>query len=168
MYDLSRVIKEFTEICNKAGVQVTCPIELNGRLKKTLGQVRWSRRNGIVRNEKVEFSKQLLATATDKSIRDVIAHEACHYIATARSGENHGHDLYFKSICAEIGTSADGTHATIERTISNDQIYKYTVKCIDCDATLGYYHRMSKKLKNINNCRCGKCGSSNLAIVHNF
>lgn len=166
-YDLARVDKEFKEICTNAGVEVTCPITLNGRLTRTLGRVCWIRTNGIVRNEKVEFSKQFLATSTDDCIWNVIAHEAAHYIATARTGECHGHDTYFKSICKEIGTSNDGTKTHVERTVAETAVYKYTVLCKTC-GVIGYYHRMGKNLKNIDKCTCGKCGSSGLTLVQNF
>lgn len=167
MYTIERVQKEFTNICNKAGVTVTSPIILNGRLTRTLGRVCMIRRGNTVENEKVEFSKQLLETATDDTIWNVIAHEASHYIATARTHEAHGHDAYFRQICAEVGTTNDGTRTHIERTVSNDQVYKYTIVCPNC-GIIGYRHRMSKNLKNISSCYCKTCNSNNLSVIHNF
>ena len=166
-YNIERVTKEFNHICNNAGVQVTCPVKLNGRLKRTLGRVTFITRNNISSPTLVEFSKQLLETCTDDTIWNVVAHEAAHYIATARTGESHGHDTYFKSICAEIGTSNDGTKTTTERTVNNSQIYKYQIECPNC-GIIQYAHRMGKNLKNIHLCTCGKCGSSNLVVVHNW
>ena len=46
-YNLARITKEFNEICNNAGVQVTCPIKISGRMTRTLGQVTHERVNGI-------------------------------------------------------------------------------------------------------------------------
>ena len=146
-YNLTRVQKEFTEVCNKAGVQVTCPIKLNGRLKRTLGQV-----SHITVND--------ITTSTLK-------HEAAHYIATARSGKAHGHDFYFRQICAEIGTDNDGTKTKVERTVDNSIIYKYTVICPNC-GPIKYAHRMSKTLKNLSYCSCGKCGDINLKLIQNY
>ena len=166
-YDLIRVQKEFTEVCNKAGVQVTCPIKLNGRLKRTLGQVSHITINDITTSTLVEFSKQLLETSTDTSIEAVIKHEAAHYIATARSGKTHGHDSYFKAICAEIGTNNDGTKTKVERTVDDSAIYKYTVICPNC-GPIKYAHRMSKTLKNLSYCSCGKCGNLNLELIQNY
>lgn len=166
-YTIERVQKEFTDICNKAGVQVTSPISLNSRLTRTLGRVCMIRHGETVENEKVEFSKQLLETATDNTIWNVIAHEASHYIATVRTGEDHGHDTYFKSICAEIGTTNDGTKTHVERTVAEEQIYKYSVVCQNC-GVIAHYHRMSKNLKNISSCYCKKCNSNNLSVVHNY
>lgn len=166
-YSIERVRTEFTAICNKAGVQVTSPITLNGRLTRTLGRVCMVRRGETVENEKVEFSKQLLETATDNTIWNVIAHEASHYIATARTHKAHGHDAYFRSICAEVGTTNDGTKTHVERTVAEEQVYKYTVVCPNC-GPIAHYHRMSKNLRNISFCYCKKCNSNNLSVIHNY
>lgn len=167
-YTIERVRTEFTTICNKAGVQVTSPIELNGRLTRTLGRVCMIRRGETVENEKVEFSKQLLETATDNTIWNVIAHEASHYIATARTHESHGHDAYFRSICAEVGTTNDGTKTAVERTIAEDKIYKYFVKCNTCNQIVGKYHRKSRNLQNLSSCYCKTCGQHNLVLIQNY
>lgn len=167
MYTLEQVQKEFTDICNKAGVQVTSPINLNGRLTRTLGRVCMIRRGETVENEKIEFSKQLLETATDSTIESVIKHEAAHYIVTARTHESHGHDSLFKAVCAEVGTTNDGTKTTVERTVAEEQVYKYSVVCPNC-GVIAHYHRMSKNLKNISSCYCKKCNSNNLSVIHNY
>lgn len=166
-YTIERIRKEFTEVCNKAGVDVTSPVVLNGRLTSTLGRVCMISCAGKVENVKVEFSKQLLATATDASIEAVLKHEAAHYIANARTHVNHKHDSYFKAVCAEIGTDNDGTTTDVERTVSNDEIYKYTVYCENC-GPIAYYHRMSKTLKNLSSCSCKKCGTHNLRLIQNY
>ena len=167
-YTIERIRAEFTQVCNKAGVEVTSPIELNGRLVKTLGRVCAISYGGRVENKKVEFSKQLLATATDASIEAVLKHEAAHYIANARTHESHGHDSYFRQICAEIGTDNDGTTTDVERTVSNDKIYKYTIYCETCQEPIAYYHRMSKTLKNLSSCSCKQCGTHNLKLIQNY
>ena len=109
-YDLNRIKMEFNEVCRKAGTPCDVPIRLNGRLTRTLGRVfhQCDVTSGVWYSTHVEFSKQLLETASDKSIRDVILHECAHFIVTARTGENHGHDAAFKKVCAEIGTTNDG------------------------------------------------------------
>lgn len=167
-YDITRVRKEFNEICSKCGVQVQSPVELNGRLTRTLGRVMLIKKGTVVTPTKVEFSKQLLATATDESIWDVIAHEAAHYVATIRTKENHNHDAYFKKVCAEIGTTNDGTTTDVQRTVAADKIYKYQVECPDCNSILGYYHRKTRTLQNLSSCSCGKCHSRNLKLVQNY
>lgn len=167
-YSIERVRKEFTTICNKAGVQVTSPIELNGRLTRTLGRVCMIKTNNVVKNEKVEFSKQLLETTTDSTIESVIKHEAAHYIVTARTHEAHGHDSLFKAVCAEIGTDNDTPKTTVERTVAEDKIYKYFVKCNTCNQIVGKYHRKSRNLQNLSSCYCKTCGQHNLVLIQNY
>ena len=167
-YNLAKITKEFNEICNNAGVQVTCPIKISGRMTRTLGQVTHETVNGITTSTLVQFSKQLLETATDTSIEAVIKHEAAHYIATARTGEPHGHDLYFKTVCAEIGTANDGTKTKVERIVDDSAIYKYFIKCEDCNKIIAARHRMSKNLKNLSVCYCKRCGGNHLTLIQNF
>jgi predicted SprT family Zn-dependent metalloprotease len=138
------------------------------RLKQvTAGIMDINKFENYLNNSKVEFSKQLLVTCSDDTIRDVIMHEAAHYIANDRTHINHGHDAYFKAVCAEIGTTNDGTVTQTERTVAASEIYKYTVSCPNC-GPLGYYHRMSKTLKNISHCSCRKCGSHDLSVIQNY
>lgn len=125
------------------------------------------RRGDIVENEKVEFSKQLLETTTDETIESVIKHEAAHYIVTARTHEAHSHDSLFKAVCAEINCTNDTPKTHVERTVSAEQVYKYTVVCPNC-GEIAHYHRMSKNLKNISSCYCKKCNSNNLSVIHNW
>ena len=168
MYDISRVRREFIQICGKAGVEVTAPINLNGRLTRTLGRVHEQKENGVWKPVLVEFSKQLIETSTDKSIYDVIAHEAAHYIVTSRTGESHGHDAFFKAVCAEIGTTNDGTVTRVERTVSEDSLYKYNVYCPTCNKTIGGYSRMCRTLKEIDMCQCKGCGKGGLKVIQNW
>lgn len=163
MYDLNRVTKEFNEACLKAGVTNTNPVKLNGRLTRTLGRVRWlEKEDGEIELIDIEFSKQLLETASDRSIRDVILHEAAHLIAFKRTGIQHGHDSYFKAICAELGTTNDKCSGYVE-TVKAVK-YKYTIVCPNC-GVLGGYNRMCKTVRNISACSCKKCNSNKLKVV---
>ena len=171
-YDLARITKEFHEICEKAGVDAgfNIPIKLNDRLTHTLGRVRqeydpFSERYIATF---VEFSKQLIETATDQSIRDVILHEAAHVIVTERTGESHGHDALFKAVCAEIGTTNSGTNTEVERTVADSKIYKYSVYCPTCQKNIAGYSRMCKTLRNIDFCTCKDCGNSGLQVITNW
>lgn len=168
MYDISRIQKEFIDLCGGAGVSVSAPITLNGRLTRTLGRVIQENFNGVWKSTSVEFSKKFIETSTDENIKDVIAHEAAHYIVTARTGEYHGHDSFFKSVCAEIGTTNDGTTTKVERQQGAAALYKYSVYCETCEETVAEYSRMCKTLKNISLCSCRKCGDSKLKIIQNW
>ena len=169
MYDLAKVTKEFTDIVEQAGCKMTVPISFNNRLTRTLGRV-ISERNkytNVTRNVRVEFSTNLIKTASDKSIRDVIEHEACHYIATHRSKIHHGHDDYFKAICDEIGCTNNKTSTSVDRLVADEAIYRYTIYCPSC-GVIGGYNRMSKTLQNLQYCNCAKCGNKKLTYIQNW
>ena len=171
MYDIERVKKEFIEILEKTGTKYADePIRVNSRLTSTLGRVCYKPhyRGERVIVDRVEFSKQLLDTSTDKSIRDVIEHEACHFIATKRSGTNHGHDAYFKSICAEIGCTNNKTTTKVERTVEVKKIFKYTVICDTCNEQVGHYMRRCGVVNDPSHYFCNKCKEHNLRVVQNF
>ena len=159
MYDLSRVKAEFTEVCENAGVAVNCDIKLNGRLTRTAGRVtsEYDSSLGKYVPTLVEFSKQLVEKATDTSIRNVLMHEAAHYIATTRTGTTHGHDIFFKSICKEIGCTNDGTSTVIENTVADSEVYRYQLYCPTCKKIRGNFHRMCYTLQNIDRCYCTTC-----------
>lgn len=162
MYDLNRVTREFNEACRKAGVINKYPVKINGRLTATLGRVKWLREdNNTITPIDTEFSKLMIETATDETIRGVILHEAAHLIAIERTGVDHGHDSYFKSICAELGTTNDGCHASVESTKSIR--YKYNLVCPVC-GIIGGYSRRCKTVEHPEWYSC-KCGNTNLRII---
>lgn len=166
MYDLNRVKSEFYAACESQGMDLKIPVTINGRLTRTLGRVKFtrSRITGKCELLGVEFSRQLLETSSDKSVRDVILHEAAHAIATYKDG-SHGHDAYFKSICAALGTDNDGVATEVERTV--DVRDKYEVFCSHC-GKIGGFSRMCKTIREIDNCHCKKCGSIKLNVVQNW
>ena len=165
-------VEELTEECNNIikGAGVSLPglqIKINGRLKKTLGRCKYNSLCGKPIPYCIEFSRELLETATPHSVMEVVRHECAHAIVTARTGERHGHDKVFKAVCSEIGTTNDGTHYDdIERTVNMDQIYKYIIICRDCGCVAGRYHRAGKVIKNIQDYRC-KCGGV-LLVKQNY
>lgn len=166
-YDLNRIKLEMEEVCRKANVRFDIPVKLNRKLTRTLGRVHQECHNGIWEPVSVEFSKQLLETASDKSIRDVVLHETAHVITTIRTGESHGHNNYFKAVCAEIGTSNDGAKTKVERTVAASALYKYSINCPKC-GNIGGMNRMCKTLKEIEFCGCKKCGSVGLTWTQNW
>lgn len=168
MYTLDKIEIQFKGICAKAGVSCNVPITINSRLTRTLGRVVIDNFIGIWKPTKIEFSKQFIETSSDASIEDVIKHEAAHFIATSRTGEDHGHDIYFKSICAEIGTTNDGTTTKVERTVDESSLYKYAIYCDTCDKVIGGKSRMCRTIKEIKFCTCKACNTSNLRVIQNW
>lgn len=167
MYDINRIKKEFYEVCENAGMDLKLPISINGRLTRTLGRVRFTRnvRTGYCELRDVEFSRQLLETASDKSVRDVILHEAAHAIVTYRTSEAHGHDDTFKAVCAEIGTDNDGVATEVERTVEVKS--KYEITCPNC-GIVGRYSRACTATRHIENYTCRMCGCDNLSVIQNW
>ena len=162
--DLTKMCKD---ICAGAGYDFTIPVKINKRLTRTLGRVSWIRTNGRVRSTLMEFSYQLLATATLDSIKDIVAHECAHYLVNEETHESHGHDAVFKEMCARIGCVNDGTIChSLQRSVPETQVYKYFVICKDCGKIVGKYHRAGKLVQNPE-CYSCKCGGD-LEVVKNF
>ena len=143
------------DICNKAGVNFTGPVELNSRLLTTLGRVM----NVDNKPIRVEFSKNFIENATDETVISVCKHECAHIIALVRSGKPQHHNSYFKSICAELGTTNDGTTTNVERSVAGKAYHRYTIICPNC-GEIGSRQKMCASLRDIKNCWCVKCGES--------
>ena len=150
MYDLERIKKEFTEACELANVSVDIPININSRLSTTLGQVVFT---GDDRPIKADFSKRFIETATDETIHQVILHEAAHYIAAKRDNISHGHDAYFRAICAEIGCTNNRANSKVEKIQGAPSTYKYDVFCPNCGRIKGY-NRKTRTLDILDRCHC--------------
>ncbi len=163
MYNLARITKEFNEACARAGVENRCPVRINARLTRTLGRVKHLQKlDGTIEPTEIEFSKQFVETATDKCIKDVILHEAAHLVVAERTHISHGHDSYFKSVCAELGTERNGYAGAVE--YAKAVKYKYTVICPNC-GEIGGYNRMCKTIREIKYCSCKRCGSTQLRVA---
>ena len=170
MYTLDKIEIQFKGICAKAGVSCNVPITINSRLTRTLGRVTNDYIGAIDtwRPTKVEFSKQFIETSSDASIEDVIKHEAAHFIATSRTGKNCGHNSYFKKVCADIGTTNDGTTTKVERIVDESSLYKYAIYCDTCNKVIGGKSRMCRTIKEIKFCTCKACNTSNLRVIQNW
>ena len=156
------------EIFSKVNLEFNgITIFINGRLTKTLGRCCYKVSCGKVIPVRLEFSRQLLETATPQSIDSVILHEAAHAIACIETGESQGHNAYFKKVCVRIGTDNDKTKTQVSRVVDDSQIYKYLITCSCCKEIVGKYQRAGKVIKNISYYRCPFCKSS-LEIKQNF
>lgn len=166
MYSITAVEKIISDVCKKAGTALTVPVTVNGRLTRTLGRVLSDSADGgkTWNPAKIEFSKQLLETASEESIKQIILHETAHYIVEMRTHEDHGHDEYFKAVCAEIGCTADKTKAKVDRVKAIQ--YKYDVRCKNCGG-VWHYNRAGKVIQNIGYYSCGECGGE-LEYQQNF
>lgn len=156
-YTLERIKAEIVDVCKKAGFDdiVRIPVLLNSRLTSTLGRVRCINERPV----SIEFSTNFIIKASDNDIHEVILHECAHVIANIRSKKSHGHDAYFKQICAELGTDNDKCFYKSEKELMNKEpVYKYKVYCSECGELIASYKRKGKTIKNLNEYRCGLCG----------
>lgn len=167
MLTVAELKQKCIEVFKIVNLDFSLPIVINGRLTKTLGRCIYQRVYGKVAPIRLEFSRQFLETATPHSIDEVIKHECAHAIACIKTGENQGHNNYFKNVCLQIGTTNYTTSTSVERTVSDNKIYKYTVICKKCCNICGYYHRAGNVIKNPSCYYCSKCGGS-LSIIQNF
>ena len=170
MYTIERIQEEIERACEKAEVPLIVPIVINGRLRRVLGRVSYvyDHYDEVVPT-KIEFSKFFLDTTSDEDIRSVILHETAHYIVAMRTGEKHGHDDFFRSVCQEIGTSFNkASIENLERTVPESQLYKYIIYCPNCKIIVGRKHRKCKVLNEIQNYKCKQCNQHNLQIIQNW
>ena len=167
-WTVDRITAKCAEFSAMVGDTYDCPIVLDGRLSRTLGRVVIKVERGIARPIKMKFSKEFLNTSTDASIVSVISHEWAHYYITKTTGINHKHDEEFKKVCALIGCTNDKTETVVESTVEPESLYKYVVRCPDCNSTIGLYKRMCPTLRNIDSCSCGLCGGQNLIVNQNY
>ena len=168
MFNLEMVKAELDKLSESVGDTFDIPVSINGRLTRTLGRVIQHVNDGFCLSERMEFSRQFLETSTDVSIKDVIAHEWAHYYATKSTGEHHGHDAYFKKVCAMIGCTNDKTVTKVERTVSESKLFKYQVWCPTCQEYIAGLSRMCNSLRHIDQCTCKKCKQGGLSYVQNW
>lgn len=173
-------LEQIVERCKRdsaiAGIEFTIPVSINNRLKTTLGRCMYKRivdysqdspRYSMIPT-KIEISKKLFENGTDKSIIDVVDHEVCHYIATAITHQNHGHDAVFKRYCAMIGTQNDGMYDyTVEYKKDAEPQYKFDLYCSCCGKRLGGRHRHCALVDHPENYMT-KCCSATIKVVQNF
>lgn len=160
-FSIAQVIAELKRVCAYANVPLDVPVSVNSRLTTTLGRVKCL---GAAPSA-IEFSKIFLEQATYFEIIQVIRHEAAHYIAIVRSGEFHGHDEYFRAVCAEIGCEYDRAVAPLESVIKREKKavkriptpFKYEVYCPCCGKVVDKKKRMCKMLKEIEWYECPEC-----------
>ena len=168
MWTIERITNLCIDYCRKCGVTFNSPVIINGRLTRTLGRCFYMRTGEAWKPTKIEISRQLLETSTDESIEAVIAHECAHYVACAVTHENHGHDSTFRFYCEKIGTSNDtAVYEDLQRTKTNEEIYKYTLYCSECGKFVGGRSRASRIIKEPWNYYT-KCCDAELKIIKNW
>ena len=167
MWTAQEIKQYLSELAASIDLVYNTPVKINGRLTKTLGRViAEPAAFDSYKPEVIEFSRQFLETSTDDSIHEVVKHELAHWAVLTETGEIHHHDAIFKDMCRRIGCQADRQQAKVERTVSDDKLFKYIVKCKDCDNEM-HYNRAGKVVKQPWAYSCGKCGGQ-LEVIQNW
>ena len=163
---LNQIKAELNRLSSLVGDDFNIEVSINGRLTRTLGRVTMfgSKANGYD-PIKMEFSRQLLETATDESILEFARHEWAHYYLTKTTRENHGHNAEFKALCQRVGGGDGKTSTKVERTV--DVTNKYDVFCTCCGKLVGGYSRAGKTVKQPELFQSGCCQAS-LKVIQNF
>lgn len=168
MWTVERIEKLCIEYCGRCNVIFDSPVKINGRLTKTLGRCFYEKTGSTWNPIRIEISKHLLETATDKSIEEVIMHECAHYVTCAITHEHHGHDKTFRYYCDKIGTTNNSVYYDdIEYKKPEKMVYKYTLRCAGCGQTLGGRHRACKITKNPQFYVTKCCGAS-VEVIQNW
>ena len=162
-------IEQVREFCHKTaekhGYEITAPILANGRLTSTLGRVILWEDTGV---EKIEFSKRLLAEASDEDIIEVILHELAHVFVWEDTWEAHGHDCLFKQKCKELGLSDDAAKATSSHEIlKTEEKPKYSIYCSKEHTLLETRARACKTTRYPELYICPDCGAP-ITVVQNY
>ena len=119
------------------GIDLTVPIEINGRLSSTLG--RFISYRGQPR--KIELSKDLLDNYDDKTILDVLKHELIHYALCTLKKPHNDNDTYFINTCKKLNVSLTGK-------IEAKSVYQYRCNCRIHEST---------RRRHLKNYHCADC-----------
>ena len=165
--------REIEVICQNifksVGMELPVPVVINGRLTRALGRVKFEwidRTEQTVSPIRIEFSKIFLERESLENIQDVAKHECAHAIASMRTKVQHGHDDYFKSVCAELGCENNKAVANISMEKAPG-LYKYDLFCSKCGKYLGYRSRSCAVTQKPNDFLSNCCKRS-LKVVQNW
>lgn len=152
---INQVYKYCCDLAREYGYELTVPVVENGRLKRTLGRVKYKNNNGVCIPIKIEFSKKLLSS--DKNlIIDTIKHEMAHYFVLIDTKQNHKHDAVWKKWAIKLGCNPQAT-TCLHNEKSHTETAKYMLKCSQCQKVIGLYKRKGKVINNASQYRSKCC-----------
>ena len=152
---IEEVRRRCRETAERNGYRLQVPVEANGRLKSTLGRVKFSIRGRKCYPEKIEFSADLLKRG-NREIEETIAHEMAHYFVLLDTGKDHGHDGVWKTWAVKLGARPRAC-VRREETGAPPLEYRYEVICRNCGKVAGRYVRRSKVVLHPENYRSSCC-----------
>lgn len=138
--DMERFAQDFLDK-EFNGIKLDIPIELNGRLKVTMG--RFHSLNG--EPIKIDISKMLVEHNGLKEILDVLHHELVHYVLCKTGQPYDDADKEFIDICNRLDISQNGQ-------VDGHIHYKLKYKVYTCSC-----NKRFKSLRKLDRYRCSKC-----------
>lgn len=113
-WTIQNIYKYCQTLASKFNLVFDCPIKINKKLIRVNARVKFINNKPYV----IEFSNFFLNTATDESIKQIIKHEFCHWLAYVLDGKPHGHDDFFQELCGIINCEAINKRYEVKRIFS--------------------------------------------------
>jgi SprT-like protein len=120
-------------------MELSIPIFINPRLKKTLGYFQYHRRNGSI---KIEISQEFMNYASDYEVIDVLQHELVHYALYEKGLPHSDGDKEFKDTVDRLGIGRTNTIRL------RGEFHNY-----ECDLCGSTYKR-KKRISKGSYCKC--------------
>lgn len=139
------------------------PVEIDGRMKRTLGYFSFEidKKAKTVTPSKFKFAKILFEYYSDEDIIDTIKHEVVHYIVTLRYQKDMQHNEVYKQFCRALGVKYDIYFKGKPIKPIKKEKPRYKVKCGKCGA-VATRKKMGddRAFQILANCHCGNCSGS--------
>lgn len=84
-------------------IEINIPIEINNKLKKTLGRYIYERSKGLIIPIGIELSGEMIKNAEKEIIVHILKHEVCHYVLSMKTKKFLDGDEEFESELQRIG-----------------------------------------------------------------
>ena len=105
--------------------------------------------------------------ADDEAMLDTARHEYAHAAAALLTGQRHGHDALWKSLCVRIGCRPERLAEQAAAQAAKNAGRSYVVRCKTCGAE-SHYLRRGAVVQSIEqgrqDCRCRRCGGRTFAL----
>lgn len=139
--EMTEIAKEFLK--DTYDMELAIPIEINTRIKKTLGRFRHYRGTAR-RSVKIEIGKELILHHPQEVVIDVLKHELVHYALYEQSRAHRDGDYDFENELKKHGISRTHTFK------SKGERHSY--KCSKCNQTVAITTRRINTNNKISGC----------------
>ena len=105
--------------------------------------------------------------ADDEAMLDTARHEYAHAAAALLTGQRHGHDALWKSLCVRIGCRPERLAEQAAAQAAKNAGCGYLVRCKTCGAESCYLRRgavVRSIAQGRQDCRCRRCGGRTFTL----